>query len=119
MLFDEKKVIIFSKTLEALAIGYRNPQNRLYEIPLPGAPLVRDAPPPRVETAPSPRVNSTHEACGAYEMKTGPKIMGWMHNSMGFPVKETIVKAVENNNLVTIPALRRETVLKYMENSDT
>ena len=33
-------------------------------------------------------------------------------------MKETIVKAVENNNLVTIPALRRETVLKYMENSE-
>ena len=75
MLFDEKKVIIFSKTLKALAIGYRNPQNRLYEIPLPGAPLVRDAPPPRVETASSPRVDSTL-ACGAYEMKTGPTMMG-------------------------------------------
>ena len=132
MLFDEKRVIIFSKTLKALAIGYRNPLSKLYEIPLKSAPLMRNPiePVPRVPAS-SPRVNTTIQqlacgaytvqfdiALGAYEMKTVPMIVKFVHATLGFPVISTLIKAIEQNFLVTWPGMTKERVLQYLDKSE-
>lgn len=65
-----------------------------------------------------PSVEQTESANAVYDLPSIAHTIKWHHASIGFPTKDTLLKAVSNGHFSTWPLFTRENVSKHFPESD-
>ena len=64
------------------------------------------------------RPNPEHAANNVYKLPSTEKLMRYLHATLGFPTKSTLLKAINTGNLITFPGLTSDNVAKHFPESD-
>ncbi len=129
--FDSKEVNIYNAsntevivTREAILRGWFDKTANLWRIPL--LPLVQNTntdtilvKKPPTEFLPD-RLSPTKAMHNVYELKTQPKLIGYLHKAAGCPTKQTWIAAIKKKQFASWPGLTAKAIAKqYPESKET
>ncbi len=63
-------------------------------------------------------VSVTEVAVSVYDLPSTKAVIRYLHASLGFPTKSTLLNAIKHGNLTSFPGLTASTVTKYFPESD-
>ena len=63
-------------------------------------------------------VSVTEVAGSVYDLPSIEAVIRYLHASLGFPTKNTLLRAIKHGNLSSFPGLTVNTVTKYFPESD-
>ena len=63
-------------------------------------------------------VSVTEVAGSVYELPSTKAVIRYLHSSLGFPTKSTLLNAIKHGNLTSFPRLTTSAVAKYFPESD-
>ena len=115
VVFDDKQVHVLNKNGALVSQGTRDPNRNLYLMPIAS----RSAQSQRVEAAQLVQEQRVaHTANSAYEARTVPALMSYLHGCAGFLPKTTWIKGIKANFYPGWPLLTPERVEKYLPKSE-
>ena len=108
--FRRHHVTVNDPTGRELIRGHRDPLSSLWLMPLSDTPVTQL--PPSTQQHPSPQANS------AYEQQAVPKLMEFLHGCLNYPPRSTLLNAISQNYLPSLPGLTALRVRKYLPKSE-
>jgi hypothetical protein len=112
VVFTKEAVVVYNAQQQPILSGWRETS---------GPKLWRIALNPDKENLPSiPKTatRSTLQAFSAYDLPSVEALVKYFHAAAGFPVKDTWLKAIKNNNHASSPGLTYENARKYCPSAD-
>ena len=112
VVFTKKAVVFYKAQQQPILSGWRETT---------GPKLWRIALNPDKENLPSipeTATRSTLQAFSAYDLPNVETLVKYFHAAAGFPVKDTWLKAIKNNNYASWPGLTYENARKYCPSAD-
>ena len=109
-IFDKKKLhIINKKTNKHIMHGTRDNQTYLYMVPLK---------PEQNENMTEVKIPERHFAGSLYETKSKADLCTFLHLALWSPCTSTLISAIKNNFLATLPGLTKQFVQKFLQKSE-
>ena len=112
VVFTKEAVVVYNAQQQPILSGWRETT---------GAKLWRIAlSPEKGNLAPIPATatRSTLQAYSAYDLPSVEALVKYFHAAAGFPVKDTWLKAIKNNNYVSWTGLTYKNARKYCPSAD-